>query len=145
MGTMNMIKTIKEVHKEDIVILKIGKFYNVYGKDAYIITYLLGYKLNKISGIYSCAFPLNSLNKVMAKLEQRKINYIVIDKRNSYDVEKSSNNKNLNTYVKTLEKAKEKINYDMRVRNIVEFLFENRNDKNIILDMEQIINERRKV
>lgn len=145
MGTINMIQTIKEVHKKDIVIVKIGKFYNVYGKDAFIISYLFSYKLNKITNIYSCAFPISLLNKVIAKLEQRKINYIVLDKRNNYDVDIKNDNKNLNTYEKTLEKAKEKINYDIRIRNIVEFLNENRNDKNIILKMEQIINERRKI
>lgn len=40
MGIINMIKTIKQIHKNDIILLKIGKFYHTYGKDSYIIAYL---------------------------------------------------------------------------------------------------------
>lgn len=36
-GILNIVKTVKEIHKEDITIVKIGKFYQVYGKDAYIV------------------------------------------------------------------------------------------------------------
>lgn len=43
-----MIQTMKLVHKLDIVLVKIGNFYQVYGKDAYIISYLFGYKLKKV-------------------------------------------------------------------------------------------------
>ena len=38
MGIINIIKVVKQVHKEDVVLVKIGKFYQVYGKDAYIIS-----------------------------------------------------------------------------------------------------------
>ena len=48
MGIINIIKVVKQVHKEDVVLVKIGKFYQVYGKDAYIISYLFGYKIKKI-------------------------------------------------------------------------------------------------
>ena len=48
MGIINMIQTMKLVHKLDIVLVKIGNFHQVYGKDAYIISYLFGYKLKKI-------------------------------------------------------------------------------------------------
>ena len=34
MGTINIVKNIKEIHPECVVIVKIGTFYNVYGKDA---------------------------------------------------------------------------------------------------------------
>ena len=45
MATTTIIKTIKEVHPKDLVLVKIGSFYHIYGKDAYIISYLFGYKL----------------------------------------------------------------------------------------------------
>ena len=32
-----MAKVIKEIHPEDIVLYKVGTFYNTYGKDSYII------------------------------------------------------------------------------------------------------------
>lgn len=52
MGILNIVKTVKEIHKEDIVFVKIGKFYQVYGKDAYIISYLFDYKLKKVEEVY---------------------------------------------------------------------------------------------
>lgn len=35
-GIINIIKVVKQVHKEDVVLVKIGKFYQVYGKDIYL-------------------------------------------------------------------------------------------------------------
>lgn len=76
MGIINIVKTIKQVHSNDIVIVKIGKFYHVYGKDSYIISYLFGYKLKEIENVSMCGFPISSLNKIIAKLEDRRINYL---------------------------------------------------------------------
>ena len=145
MGIINMVKNIKEIHPKDILLIKVGTFYYTYGKDSYIISYLFKYKINKKDDIYYCGFPTSNLNKVIAQLEHKQINYIVLDKRNNYDVDSKSDNKNLNKYDKTFENAKDKINYDIRVKKIVEFLNENRENKKIILEMEELIIERRKV
>ena len=142
MGIINMIETIKLIHKEDIVLVKIGTFYTAYGKDAYIINYLFNYKLNKTQDIYSSSFPLPSLGKVTAILESHKINYVVVDKRNNYDVEQQSNNKNLNNYSKFLKLAKEKVNKNKRIEQIIEYLKE---DEEIIEEVEKLIYERGKV
>ena len=85
MSIINMVKNIKRRHKEDVVFIKIGIFYYCYGKDAYIISYFFEYKLNLVeNAIYSCAFPSQSLNKVLTMLENKKINYVIIDRRNNY-------------------------------------------------------------
>lgn len=145
MGIINMVKNIKEIHPKDVLLIKVGKFYYTYGKDSYIMSYLFKYKINKKDDICYCGFPTSNLNKIIAQLEHKQINYIILDKRNNYDVDSKSDNKNLNKYDKTFEKAKEKINYDIRVKKIVEFLNENRENKKIILEMEELIIERRKV
>ena len=44
MSLENMIRSIKEIHYDYVVLIKIGAFYHAYGKDAYIIGYLFGYK-----------------------------------------------------------------------------------------------------
>ena len=137
-----MIETIKLIHKEDIVLVKIGTFYTAYGKDAYIINYLFNYKLNKTQDIYSSSFPIPSLGKVTAILESHKINYVLVDKRNNSDVEQQSNNKKLNTYSKFLKLAKEKVNKNKRIEQIIEYLKE---DEEIIEEVEKLIYERRKV
>ena len=45
MGIVNVILNIKKIHPKDIAIIKIGNFYYVYGKDAFIISYIFKYKL----------------------------------------------------------------------------------------------------
>ena len=74
MSIINIVKNIKQVHPEHIILIKIGKFYYSYSKDAYIISYIFGYKLKNIEeNIKVCAFPVFILNKIMAKLEENKI------------------------------------------------------------------------
>mgnify|MGYP000039084488 CR=1 FL=1 len=150
MGIINVISNMKKIHKEDIVLVKIGKFYYSYGKDAYILSYKFGYKLMKIEkfNVYSCAFPTQSYTKVIANLERCKINYLLVDRRNNYDVEEFSNNGNLNTYNKWFEKAKKSINIKIRMDKIYNYIIENMDKdyiNNILNKMEEIINETRKI
>ena len=148
MGIINMVQTIKEIHKLDIVFVKIGNFYHVYGKDSYIISYLFEYKLKKVENVSMCGFPMSSMNKIIAKLEENKINYLIVDRKNNYEVDETSDNGNLNNYAKYFEKAKKYVNYKARIDNIYDFLIEKideENFKNIIMQMEEIINEGRKI
>lgn len=145
MGIINMIQTIKLVHKLDIILVKIGKFYQVYGKDAYIISYLFGYKLKRVENVMVCGFPLSNVNKIISILEDKKINYLIVDRRNNYEVDERLDNKNLNNYTKYFEKAKKYISYKTRIDNINNFLLENidkEDFKDIIRKMEDVINER---
>ena len=149
MKILNMVKRIKEIHKDYIILIKVGNFCHGYGRDSYIISYLFGYNLKLIEGnISECGFPLQSLNKVIAKLEIEKTNYILLDRRNNYETDMQSNNRNLNNYQKIFEKAKIYVNYKRRIDNINKFLIENveKNDfKEILMNLEEVINERRKI
>lgn len=56
MGIINIVKNAKDVHKDYIVLVKVGNFYNCYGRDAYIISYLLDYKITLVdNNIYNCS------------------------------------------------------------------------------------------
>ncbi len=103
MGTINVVKNIKLVHPSCVVIVKIGTFYNVYGKDSFITSYLLGYKIKEKDNIPACSFPVSSLNKIENVLEKNKINYIVVDKRSNYEVEHKQINKQENNYDKIFD------------------------------------------
>ena len=97
MGIINIVKNVKEIHKEYVVLIRVGNFYNCYGRDSYIISFLMGYKISIAeNNIYNCSFPKSAYKKVISELEKKRINYIILDKRNNYDVEEKSNNKNLN-------------------------------------------------
>ena len=150
MGVVNVVRNVKRIHEKDIALIRIGKFYYSYGKDAYIMSYIFKYKIMKIEqeNIYSCAFPQNSFPKVKACLENKKINYIILDRRNNYDVEEKIDNKNLNEYDNYFNKAKKYINKKIRIENIYNYLLLCIDEKEInksIEKMEEIINERRKV
>lgn len=149
MAILTIIKAIKQVHEKDVVLVKIGSFYHIYGKDSYIISYLFGYKLKKTEGyLYTCGFPLNSISKVIAKLEEKKINYIILDRRNNYEVDEESNNKNLNTYDKIYEKAKRYVNLKKRIDNLYEAIMEDIEQEEIkekIKYIEEIVYEGRKI
>ena len=141
-----ILETIRKVHKDTVIIVKTGNFYNVFGQDTYILSYLFGYKLNKIyNDIVTTGFPKESINKVIAKLEHKKINYLVVNKSNNYEVDEKCINNNLNTYKKVLMDAKSYINAKLRVENINKYLLKNLNNKQLIEEIEKIINERRKI
>ena len=47
MSCITIAKEIKSIHPEDVALIKLGGFYKVYGKDAYILAKLLGYKIKE--------------------------------------------------------------------------------------------------
>lgn len=141
-----VVKNVKKVCKDYVVILDIGSFYYCYGKDSIIISYIGKYKINIIQeNIYTCSFPKAAYNKVISRLEDKKINYIVLDRRNNYTEEEKSNNKNLNNYQKYYELGKQEMGVRLRIQKIMKYLEKNLDDKELIIDIERIIDERRKI
>ena len=145
MSVLTIIKEVKEIHPEVVVLVKIGKFYNVYLKDAYIISYLFGYKLRDMEkDVKSAGFPEVSLKRVIATLENKKIDYMILDRRNNYDADEKFENGNLNKYNEIYNKAKKHFNILARIENINKYLCDNVKEEKtleIIRRMEQIIYE----
>ncbi len=147
LSIVRIIKNIKEIHEKDILLIKQGSFYHSYGRDAYIISYLFDYKLKNVTdGLSECGFPKNILPRILAKLENKKINYILLNRANNYEVEDSCDNGNLNRYIEEYERAKKYINYKIRIDRLHNFLIDNINlnekiVKKILKEVEIIINE----
>ena len=129
-------KTIKQMHKEDICLFKIGSFYHSYNRDAYIISYLFDYKIKSVKqNNKECGFPLNIIDRVTKKLKDNKINYVIIEE----NLEKEfSNNEDENRYSEMYIKANTYISYKLRIENISNFLIENLEQKNIRKMIEKI-------
>lgn len=107
-----VVRTIKEIRPDTICFFKVGTFYYCYNIDSCIISYLLGYQVKNIEKQEKeCGFSDLAKNKVKAKLEEKKINYAIYDRRSNYEEEENCDFKNLNTYNKYSEKAKEYVNY----------------------------------
>lgn len=149
MSVINIVKTVKEIHPEFLTLVKIGSFYHAYGKDSYILSYLFQYKLKTIENNYStCGFSSSTLNKVLAKLELEQINYLILDRRNNYEVDEKCDYKKKNQYKKIFDEAYPNIKLRNRVEAIYQYMLDNIHEKdfkNILVDMEKIIYERRKV
>lgn len=145
MSVVNMAKTIKEVHPDYVILYKVGSFYHCYGKDAYIMAYLFNYFIKNSAGNVPCVgFPKNSISKVQSTLENKKINYLLIDVKNEYDVDEKSENNNLNTYDSVFERAHKYVKIKKRIEKISEALMfdiEKDNIKEKIRKIEEIIDE----
>ena len=145
MSVINMAKNIKQVHPESVICYKIGTFYHCYGKDAYIISYLFGYKLNLgKEKIMECGFPIQAISKVMARLEQQKVDYLILEPRNNYYEDNKSENGNLNEYNELFNKAYSYMRIVNRIDRISEALkleITSENIKDKLRRIEEIINE----
>ena len=64
-------------------------------------------------------------------LERKKVNYIILDRKNNYDIEVFKDYKNLNQYQSTYEKAKKYIKTKNNIEEIYEKLIKNINEKDI--------------
>ena len=114
-----MIKTIKELKPDTICLFKVGTFFHCYNRDSYIVAYLFGYQVRNIENNgKECGFPINSLDKVIEKLENENINYAIYDKKDNYSESKVCDFKELNEYSKYFEKARKYINYKFRIERI---------------------------
>ena len=134
-----MIKDIKQIHKEDIVLIKVGTFYHGYGKDSYILSYLLGYKRKTIAeNLGDTGFPKTAIQKVKYSLEKNKINYITIDRAHSYEVEDQVEFKRENRYQEVYEKAHKYIGMSNRIYEIQRYLLENIEEESIKQKIEKI-------
>ena len=115
---------------------RVGKFYQAYEDDAYVIHAIMGYNVSN----GRIGFPINSLGKVQNKLEEYKVNYQVIDKDNITD---SKDFKNNNKYEKCLiegKKSFEKIKYDLDLLERIKNLPDEKVEK-IINFINEVINE----
>lgn len=72
----------KKVFPLYLVMVQSGNFYEVYGEDSLIFNMIFGYKIKRVSDSFRVGFPLIALTKVTNKLNELKINYVIIDKSN---------------------------------------------------------------
>ncbi len=149
MGIVAESKRIKEIHPDYLILYKSGSFYKAFGKDAYLISAIFNYNIKMVDeNVATCGFPLNSIMKVRTKIEELKINYILIDPRNNYEVDLKEEFKNLNNYQEEFEKAYNKTKRKKKIDHIVEelmLIIEKPYFKETIRKMEDILDEVREV
>ena len=107
-------------YKNYLLLLKFGSFYETIDNDAFIINKIFNYKLKKLSNAFKSGFPISSLNKVLDKLNECHINYIVID--DDIVLKKDFKNNNYSNYIFN---DKEIFYNSLRVEKIIKFLNDN--------------------
>ena len=148
MSSITIIKEVKKIFPEYVIMIQSGKFYRVYGKDACIISYLFKYKIQEKEGTISSGFPSQSINKVESRLDNKKINYMVLERRDNYSENEKNEFGNLNNYSKMYEKAKPYAQSVQRIEKINEYFNEHVKDVNfaeILSKVESVINGKWKV
>lgn len=143
-------KNIKEIHPKSLLLFKVGAFCEGYGKDSYIISYLFNYQVrqNGKNNISKVGFSKKAIPSVISKLEEQKIDYLLIDVRNNYYVDEKFENRNLNKYDTVFEKAYLYVRKQREIRKINEKLMEQIDSadfKEKVGRIEEILNEGRKV
>ena len=143
-----MIETTKSLHEKYICLFKIGSFYCAYNRDAYIMSYLFKYKIQEKKDAKECGFPIDSVNKIKARLETENINYILVDTRPEYDITEKVDLNNSNKYDTIYNKARNYVNYKLRVDSIHKILLDDINEKDFrktLAKVEEIVYENGKV
>lgn len=114
-----------------------------------MLAYLFDYKITKTKeNIQTCGFPQKAISKVMFKLEQAKINYMMIDTRNNYDVDFKMDNRNLNNYEEIFEKASKHLKFKKRIYKISTELEKNIEKdyiEEMLKEVEEVVYANRKV
>ena len=127
-------------YKEYLIIMKYCNFYELIGDDALIASRIFNYKLSRLSNSFKVGFPLSSLTKVIDKLNNLQVNYLVVDKDNIINIKNFTNNNYLN-YTSNLDVYKKN---NILVNEIINYL-NNNLDKNELYDklikIKEVINE----
>lgn len=124
--------TYKLEYKDYIVLLKCGNFYISLDNDAIVMSIVFCYKIKEFGNYIKVGFPLLSLNKVLNKLNDQEINYIVIDE--SITVKQKFRDNKYNDYGVDYEYNKS------RIDSINKLLIKNLNKKYISKVIGQIEN-----
>lgn len=102
---------MKSSSKNYINLRKVGGFYQCFDEDAYLLSYLFGYKVNNDRA----GFPISSLNKIINTLDNKKINYMIC---NNNDDKSIKDFKRKNTYYHYVEVSKEAYNLEVKKLSI---------------------------
>ena len=114
---LNLAQKIKDNYPDTICLIDCGMFYRCYDEDAYIISYLLGYKLKSITANDMAGFPNSSIKEVTNRLMGNKIDYKIfkmnqmsLDILDSFSVNEDNNYEFIYQKSYRYTKLKSKIN-----------------------------------
>lgn len=88
----NKYDLYKLSYENYLLLFKCGNFYLALNKDAIVMNNILNYKIKDSKSFFKVGFPLTSLDKVLKILEEKQINYLVIDNEITFKKKNKINN-----------------------------------------------------
>lgn len=98
---------------------------------------MFDYKLRRDKYV-SCGFPLSVLNKVKVELEKENVDYIVVDKRNEYEVICKEEFKKENKYEEILAIGKTKELIKRKAEKINKYIIENITNEEVVKKIKKL-------
>ena len=98
---------------------------------------MFDYKLRRDKYV-SCGFPLSALNKVKVELEKENVDYIVVDKRNEYEVICKEEFKKENKYEEILAIGKTKELIKRKAEKINKYIIENITNEEVVKKIKKL-------
>ena len=132
----NKYEFYKIEFKNYIILFKCGNFYITINDDANIMNNIFNHKIVVTGNFIKTGFPISSLYKIEYELENRKINYLIIDnkiiRRNKFK------NNNYNNYLKENNNI---LNFSRinRINKLLKDNITNPNINNILDKTERIV------
>lgn len=79
-------------YKKYIILFKCGNFYIALNDDAIVMNNVFKYKIIESANFIKSGFPISSLSKALSILDEKQINYVIVDKEIMFK-NKNANNK----------------------------------------------------
>jgi DNA mismatch repair ATPase MutS len=134
---IDLFRILKLDYEEYVILFKSGSFYVSFDEDSIILNKLLNYKILNLKNNIKIGFPLGNIDNVTSKLEELKINYIIIDKKSIVKKYEDEDN-NFNKFTSSVFEV---ISINERINKIVDKLKSIDNDsvKEILDEIENMI------
>lgn len=134
---IDLFRILKLDYKEYVILLKSGNFYISFDEDSIILNKLFNYKIINLKNNIKIGFPLNSIDLVLRKLEKLRINYVIIDNKNTINQKEYEDN----NFSKFTSSVFEIISINSRIEKIIEKLKSIDNDsiKDILGKIESVV------
>ena len=142
-----IIDITKRLYPEYICLFKIGTFYCAYNKDAYIMSYIFKYKIRDKKDEKEVGFPIDSINKIKVRLEQEKVNYVLVETKGESNITEKVDLEGANRYDEIYIKARNYVSYKLRIDSINKILIDMIDEKNfrkILTKIEEVVYEEEK-
>ncbi|MBR2289440.1 MAG: hypothetical protein IJ867_02210 [Clostridia bacterium] len=137
------VGTIRDNFPDCLVLVRSGNFYRCYDDDSYIIAYLMDYQVKATVLSDMAGFPVDSLNKVLDKLEINRVDYRIFEFENGIaKLTQKCDFKEENCYESVLERAERFVRVREKIANVTDILYkniENAKIENAISKIAQII------